>query len=64
MNREERAAIYREVTRLLLEDAPCVFLAHRRSFVAHHADLEGVTLHLLAPFITPKDLWFARQEEK
>jgi ABC-type transport system substrate-binding protein/methyl-accepting chemotaxis protein len=64
MNREERAAIYREVSRLLLEDAPCAFLAHRRSFVAHHADLEGVTLHLLAPFITPKDLWFARHGDE
>lgn len=60
MNREQRAEIYREVTRLLLEDAPCAFLAHRRSFVAHRANLEGVTLHLLSPFITPKDLWFAK----
>jgi ABC-type transport system substrate-binding protein/methyl-accepting chemotaxis protein len=60
MNRDERAAIYREVTKLLLEDAPCAFLAHRRSFVAHRADLEGVTLHLLSPSVTPKDLWFAK----
>ncbi|HEY7545813.1 MAG TPA: ABC transporter substrate-binding protein [Blastocatellia bacterium] len=59
MNREERAELYREVTRLLLDDAPCAFLAHRRSFVAHRPDLEGVVLHLLSPFITPKDLWFA-----
>ncbi len=63
MNREQRAAIYREVTKLLLEDAPCVFLAHRRSFVAHRADLEGVTLHLLSPSVTPKDLWFAKAAE-
>jgi ABC-type transport system substrate-binding protein/methyl-accepting chemotaxis protein len=60
MNREQRAELYRDVTRLLLEDAPCAFLAHRRSFVAHRATLEGVTLHLLSPFITPKDLWFAK----
>lgn len=60
MNREHRAGIYREVTKLLLEDAPCAFLAHRRSFVAHRADLEGVTLHLLSPSVTPKDLWFAK----
>jgi ABC-type transport system substrate-binding protein/methyl-accepting chemotaxis protein len=60
MNREQREGLYREVTRLLLEDAPCVFLAHRRSFVAHRADLEGVTLHLLSPFVSPKDLWFAK----
>jgi ABC-type transport system substrate-binding protein len=64
MNREQRAAIYREVTKLLLEDAPCVFLAHRRNFVAHRADLEGVTLHLLSPFVTPKDLWFAKTNDK
>jgi peptide/nickel transport system substrate-binding protein len=62
MDREQRGEIYREVTRLLLEDAPCVFLAHRRSFVAYRGDLEGVTLHLLSPFITPRDLWFARRE--
>lgn len=62
MNREQRAGIYREVTKLLLEDAPCAFLAHRRSFVAHRADLEGVTLHLLSPSVTPKDLWFAKQQ--
>ena len=30
MDRDVRAEIYREVTRLLLEDAPCAFLAHRR----------------------------------
>lgn len=64
MNREQRAEIYREVTRLLLEDAPCAFLAHRRSFVAHRADLEGVTLHLLTPFVTPKDLWFAKTGDR
>jgi ABC-type transport system substrate-binding protein/methyl-accepting chemotaxis protein len=60
MNRERRAELYREVTGLLLEDAPCAFLAHRRSFVAFRPDLEGVTLHLLSPFVTPKDLWFAK----
>ncbi|MEW6209175.1 MAG: ABC transporter substrate-binding protein [Acidobacteriota bacterium] len=59
MNREERAELYREATRVLLDDAPCAFLAHRRSFVAHRPDLEGVVLHLLSPFITPQDLWFA-----
>ncbi|HEY9230545.1 MAG TPA: ABC transporter substrate-binding protein, partial [Blastocatellia bacterium] len=64
MNREQREALYGEVTRLLLDDAPCAFLAHRRSFVAHRANLEGVTLHLLAPFITPKDLWFAKVEAR
>ena len=60
MNAEERVAIYREVVRILLEDAPCAFLAHRRSFVAYRADLEGMTLRLLSPFVMPKYLWFAR----
>lgn len=64
MNRDQRAAIYREVTKLLLEDAPCAFLAHRRSFVAHRADLEGVTLHLLSPSVTPRDLWFAKTGDR
>jgi len=50
------------VMRLLLDDAPCAFLAHRRSFVAHRHDLEGVTLHLLSPFVTPKSLWFAQKK--
>ncbi|HLG15828.1 MAG TPA: ABC transporter substrate-binding protein [Blastocatellia bacterium] len=60
VNREQRAEVYREITRLLIENAPCAFLAHRRSFVAYRRDLEGVTLHLLSPFVTPKDLWFAK----
>ena len=60
MNREHRGEIYREVSKLLLEDAPCAFLAHRNSFVAYHANLEGVTLHLLSPFVTPKDLWLVK----
>ncbi len=64
MNREQRSAIYREVTRILLEDAPCAFIAHRHSFVAYRPELEGVTLHLLAPFITPKNLWFAKNGDK
>ncbi len=63
MDRDVRAEIYREVTRLLLEDAPCAFLAHRRSFVVHRPVLEGVTLHLLSPFVAPRDLWFARNGE-
>ncbi|HUK89741.1 MAG TPA: ABC transporter substrate-binding protein, partial [Blastocatellia bacterium] len=60
MNRERRGEIYHEVTKLLLEDAPCAFLAHRNSFVAYHANVEGVTLHLLSPFISPKGLWITR----
>jgi ABC-type transport system substrate-binding protein/methyl-accepting chemotaxis protein len=60
MNREQRSQIYREVTRLLMEDAPCAFLAHRRSFVAYRADVEGITLHLLSPFVSPKGIWFAK----
>ncbi|HLG16518.1 MAG TPA: hypothetical protein VJH03_18725 [Blastocatellia bacterium] len=63
VNREQRADVYREITKLLIEDAPCAFLAHRRSFVAYRRDLEGVTLHLLSPFVTPKDLWFAKSGE-
>jgi len=60
IDRERRAAIYRQVTKMLLEDAPCAFLAHRRSLVAHRPDLEGVVLHLLSPFITPRNLWFSK----
>jgi ABC-type transport system substrate-binding protein/methyl-accepting chemotaxis protein len=60
MNREQRAQLYKETTRIILEDAPCAFLAHRHSFVAYRANLEGITLHLLSPFVAPKDLWFAR----
>lgn len=64
MDREQRELLYREVSRLIVEDAPCAFLAHRRSFVAHRADLEGVTLNLLSPFVRPKDLWFAKSGDK
>jgi peptide/nickel transport system substrate-binding protein len=60
MNREHRAQLYKETTRILLEDAACAFLAHRHSFVGYRANLEGVALHLLSPFVAPKDLWFTR----
>jgi ABC-type transport system substrate-binding protein/methyl-accepting chemotaxis protein len=60
MSREQRTEMYAEVTKLILEDAPCAFLAHRRSFVAYRTDIEGMTLHLLSPFIKPKNLWFAK----
>ncbi|HEY6332183.1 MAG TPA: ABC transporter substrate-binding protein [Blastocatellia bacterium] len=60
MNRERRGELYQEVTKLLLEDAPCAFLAHRNSFVAYRQSVEGVTLHLLSPLVTPKGLWVAK----
>lgn len=58
---ERRAEIYREITKLLLEEAPCAFLAHRHSFVAHRPDLEGLGLRLLSPFVSPKTMWLARR---
>lgn len=57
---ERRAEVYREITKLVLEEAPCAFLAHRHSFVACRPDLEGLGLRLLSPFVTPKSLWLAR----
>lgn len=57
---ERRAEVYREVTKLVLEEAPCAFLAHRHGFVAYRPDLEGLGLRLLPPFVTPKTLWLAR----
>jgi ABC-type transport system substrate-binding protein len=61
MSRERRAEIYREVSSLLLEDAPCAFLAHRRSFVAYREGLEGMALRLMSPFVSPRDMWFMRR---
>lgn len=60
MDRDQRGSLYRDVTRILLEDAPCAFLAHRRGFVAYRGDLDGITLHLVSPFVTPRDIWFAK----
>jgi peptide/nickel transport system substrate-binding protein len=40
-NRALRKAIYEKLTRLLLDDAPIIYLYHRRMLIAHTARLEG-----------------------
>jgi len=57
MDREERDRIYQQLSRVIVDDAPCVFLMHRRIVVAHKPELEGLRLHLLTPVIRPEDLW-------
>jgi peptide/nickel transport system substrate-binding protein len=40
-DRALRKAIYEKLTRLLLDDAPIIYLYHRRTLIAHTARLEG-----------------------
>jgi peptide/nickel transport system substrate-binding protein len=57
---KEREAIYKELNRLLQQDAPVVFLFHNRGFVVHHPDLRGVRSYLLPPPVRWTDLSFER----
>lgn len=58
MDREDRDRIYQQLARLVVDDAPSVFLMHRRNVVAHRRDIEGLRLHLLTPVVRPEELWF------
>ncbi len=57
MDREERDRLYRELSRVVVKDAPSVFLLHRRNLVAHRPDVEGLRLHLLTPVVRPGEVW-------
>jgi ABC-type transport system substrate-binding protein len=59
MDREDRDALYRRLGRLLVEDAPSVFLLHRRVVVAHRPEVEGLRLHLLTPVVRPAEVWLS-----
>jgi oligopeptide transport system substrate-binding protein len=58
MDREERDRLYRQLARVVVDDAPSVFLIHRRNVVAHRPDVEGLRLHLLTPVVRPDEVWF------
>jgi peptide/nickel transport system substrate-binding protein/oligopeptide transport system substrate-binding protein len=57
---KEREAIYRELNRLIQQDAPVVFLFHNRGFVVHSPRLRGVRSYLLPPPVRWIDLSFER----
>jgi ABC-type transport system substrate-binding protein/methyl-accepting chemotaxis protein len=57
MDREERDRLYRQLARAVVDDAPSVFLMHRRNIVAHRPDVEGLRLHLLTPVVRPEEIW-------
>lgn len=57
MDREERGAVYVRLARLVVEDAPSVFLMHRRVLVVHQPVVEGLRLHMLTPVVRPVDIW-------
>ncbi len=54
----ERETIYRELNRLVQQEAPLVFLFHNRGFVLHSPRLRGVQAHMLPPPVRWNDLWF------
>ncbi|HQR40396.1 MAG TPA: ABC transporter substrate-binding protein, partial [Blastocatellia bacterium] len=57
---EDRAAIYQRASRIIVADAPSLFLMHRRVLVAHQPDVEGLRLHLVTPVVRPEELWFTQ----
>lgn len=60
MDREERDTLYRRLVRLLVEDAPSVFLLHRKVSVVHTHGIENLRLHLLTPVVRPDEVWLER----
>jgi ABC-type oligopeptide transport system substrate-binding subunit len=59
MDWEERDELYRKLNRLIVDDAPSVFMMHRRNYVVHRPDVEGLRLYLLTPVVRPGELWFS-----
>jgi ABC-type transport system substrate-binding protein/methyl-accepting chemotaxis protein len=59
-SRNEREEIYKRVQRLLVEDAVCAFLTHRRTIVVHNRKVEGLTVHLIPPFVRPQEIWLSK----
>lgn len=57
MDRDERDRLYRRLSSLVVEDAPSVFLMHRRNLVVHRSTVEGLRPHLLTPVVRPEELW-------
>lgn len=57
MDREEREALYKQLSRVVVDDAPSVFLMHRRNYVVHRPDVEGLRLYLLTPIVRPWEIW-------
>ena len=57
---KEREAIYKELDKVIQQDAPVVFLFHNRGFVLHSPALRGVRSYLLPPPVRWTDLSFER----
>lgn len=54
----EREAIYRQLNRLVQQEAPVLFLFHNRGFVLHRPSVRGVRAFLLPPPVRWADLSF------
>ncbi len=60
MDGREREAIYRELNRLVQDEAPVVFLFHNRGFVLHQPWVRGVRSYFITPSVRFSELWFER----
>jgi methyl-accepting chemotaxis protein/ABC-type transport system substrate-binding protein len=54
---EHRAAIYRELDRMVIAEAPLVPLFHERLFVLHKPEVRGVRTSLVPPPVRYHDVW-------
>jgi len=63
INRAQRTSIYRDLQRLIAENALCVFTAHRRAAVVHRPNVEGIQVHLVSPVVRPQELWLTNKRE-
>ena len=52
-----RAAIYRRLDRMVVDDAPLVTLFHERFFIAHKPHIRGLRTSLVPPPVRYADVW-------
>jgi methyl-accepting chemotaxis protein/ABC-type transport system substrate-binding protein/drug/metabolite transporter (DMT)-like permease len=57
---ERRAEIYRDLDRMVVNDAPLAPLFHERMFVLHRPEVRGVRTSLVPPAVRYYDVWRER----
>ncbi len=51
------AKLYQRAERIVVEEAPCIFVYHQRSFVVHRSNIGGVKISITPPFLKPEEVW-------
>ncbi|HUP65530.1 MAG TPA: ABC transporter substrate-binding protein [Thermoanaerobaculia bacterium] len=59
---ERRGAIYSDLNRMVLDEAPLVTLFHERFFVLHNPRVRSLRTYLVPPPVRYTDLWMDRED--